>query len=503
MKKFVCIHGHFYQPPRENPWTGEVDREESAQPFHDWNERINEECYKANTQAAILDPHGKIAKHFNNFERMSFDLGPTLLSWLKRKDPATYQAILAADKKSAGRLWGHGNAMAQVYNHLIMPLANKRDKITQIIWGIKDFEYHYKRKPEGMWLSETAVDMQTLNLLANHGIKFTVLAPHQAKRVRHLGFGSRWQAVQNHSVDPKHAYRVLLDWGRHFYVFFYDAPISQAIAFQGLLSNGDELVHRMMSAYGHRDREQLVSAATDGESYGHHHKFGDMALAYSFKKIEDGRLASITNYAAFLNQGSTFWEAEIHENSSWSCAHGIERWRSDCGCRIHHAHGWNQKWRVYLREAMDKLHEVVDEVFEKELGPLLKDPWQARNQYVEILLESDDTTRRKFLERNAKKRLDADETRKVWELLEAEKFSLFSYTSCGWFFDDISGIEATQVLKFALRALELVQPYYPRDIEGFFVKILASAHSNYSKFGTGADVFNRFVKAARPDTISK
>ncbi len=494
MKKFVCIHGHFYQPPRENPWTGEVDAEDSAKPYHDWNERITKECYEANSRAPILNAKGEVVKRVNNFSKISFDIGPTLLSWLRRKDPATYDAIIAADRESASQRGGHGNAMAQVYNHIIMPLATRRDKITQIFWGVRDFEFHYKRKPEGMWLSETAVDRETLKIMAQNGILYTVLSPHQARRVRHIGFGSRWEATPNETVNPRHPYRVLLEGGRHFHVFFYDAPVSRAIAFHGLLSSGDNLCHGLLNAFSHRQREQLVSTATDGESFGHHHKFGEMAVAYGLNKLEEHRIARVTNFAEYLDRFDSYWEADIHESSSWSCAHGVERWRSDCGCRLHHEPGWNQKWRAVLREAFDFLKAIVDGTYESELEALLKDPWQARNNFIEVLLDPSQETRKRFLSKQARSNLSDEDEKKIWDLLEAEKFSLFMYTSCGWFFDELSGIEPVQVMKFALKSMELVQPYYKKEIEGPFLRILARAQSNLPDQGTGEDIFNRYVK---------
>ena len=503
MNKFICVHGHFYQPPRENPWTGEVDAEESASPFHDWNERIAQECYRANTEAKIPEIDDQPASHVNNFSRLSFDIGPTLLSWLRRKDPKTYMAILDADRQSLLKRNGHGNAIAQIYNHIIMPLAKTHDKMTQVVWGIRDFEFHYKRKPEGMWLSETAVDRETLNILADHGILYTILAPHQASRVRHVGFGSRWRYVRHEEVDPKHVYRMVLDHGRHFHIFFYDGPVSRAIAFQGLLANGDQFVNRLLGAFGRRDRDQLVSTATDGESFGHHHKFGEMALAYAFKKIEDQHLARTTNFGEFLEHCGSFWEVDVYEKSSWSCAHGVERWRSDCGCRLRHEPGWNQRWRADLREAFDFLKEIVDETFVAHLDPLVKDPWAARNDYIAVILDPSPSSRREFLFKNAKRALKAEEEKKLWDLLEAQKFALFMYTSCGWFFDDISGIEPVQVMKFALRSLELVQPYYQKDIESAFLKILRNAKSNFPELGTGEDIFNRFVKPARQNLSSR
>ncbi len=497
MKKFVCIHGHFYQPPRENPWTGAIDTEESAQPYHDWNERIAKECYAANTKAPVLNSKGEVIARINNYSNISFDIGPTLLSWLRSKDAETYQAIMRADRESALEQGGHGNAMAQVYNHVIMPLAQKRDKITQVVWGIRDFEFHYKRKPEGMWLSEAAVDRETLQTLADCGILFTVLAPHQGRRIRHVGFGSRWHYIHDEDIDCHQPYRILLERGKQFHIFFYNAPISRAIAFQGLLYNGDQLDQRLLSAFGRRDRAQIVSTATDGESFGHHHKFGEMAIAYGLKKLQDQNLAHLTNFAEYLDKFGSHWEVDITDNSSWSCSHGVERWRSDCGCRINLQAGWNQEWRSFLRDAFNFLKEIIDEVYERETGLFLKDPWLARNDYIDVMLDPSEKSRQWFLSKHLKKTIQREAEKRCWDLLEAEKFSLFMYTSCGWFFDEISGIEPVQVMRFALRAMELVQPYYPRDIEAQFLKILSQAKSNIPEQGTGADIFNTHVKTAK------
>ena len=498
MKKYVCIHGHFYQPPRENPWTGEVDEEPSASPFHDWNERIAKECYEANTRAPILNAKGETSACLNNFEYISFDIGPTLLSWLKRKSPTAYQSILEADRVSVAGHRGHGNAMAQIYNHLIMPLAKKRDKLTQVLWGIADFEYHYQRKPEGLWLSEAAVDRETLKILADNGILYTVLAPHQALRVRKIGFARRWDNVGHENIDFKRAYRVLLEGGKQFHVFFYDAPVARGIAFQGLLNSGDQLVHQLANGYGRGDAPQLVSTATDGESFGHHHKFGEMALAYALKKIQDQKQMQLTNYGEFLELTGSDWEVDIKENSSWSCAHGVERWRSDCGCRLNHEMHWNQKWRTVLREALEVLQDSVDAVFVQQMDGVLKDPWQARNDYIQVILDPSEKQKRTFLAQHCRR--GVTDEKKVWDLLEAQKFALFMFTSCGWFFDDISGIEPVQLLKFALRAIELVQPYDKKDLEGTLVKALSRAKSNIPGNGTGADVFENFVKPAKHRT---
>ncbi|OIO38674.1 MAG: hypothetical protein AUJ71_02465 [Candidatus Omnitrophica bacterium CG1_02_49_16] len=497
MQRYVCIHGHFYQPPRENPWTGEVDAEESAKPYHDWNERISQECYGANAHAPILNAKGQVIACVNNYSKISFDIGPTLLSWLRSKDPLTYQAIVQADRDSVLRNTGHGNAMAQIYNHIIMPLAPRRDKVTQVVWGIRDFEFHYKRRPEGMWLSEAAVDRETLQILAEAGILFTLLAPHQARRIRHVGFGLRWHYIHNEDIDCRQPYRILLEQGKQFHLFFYDAPISRAIAFQGLLYNGDQLDQRLLSAFGRHDHTQLVSTATDGESFGHHHKFGEMAIAYGLKKLEDQKLACLTNFAEYLDKVGSAWEVDVYDNSSWSCAHGVERWRSDCGCRINFQTGWNQRWRSFLRDAFDFLKEIVDEVYEHETGHFLKDPWQVRNDYIDVMLDPSEKSRKFFLSKHQKKPVHGAEEQKCWDLLEAEKFSLFMYTSCGWFFDDISGIEPVQVMKFASRAMELVQPYYDRDIEAQFLKILRQAKSNIPERGNGENIFLNSVKPSK------
>ena len=492
MKKFICIHGHFYQPPRENPWTGEVDAEPSAAPSHDWNERISKECYEANTRVPILNAQGQAAESVNNFEHISFNFGPTLLGWLRRRNPSVYQAILEADHKSVLERDGHGNAFAQCYNHIIMPLASRRDKITQVIWGLRDFEFHFRRKPEGMWLPETAVDRETLSVLAEQGIRFTILSPHQASRVRHLGFGARWKPIANETIDTRQAYRILLQNGRQMHLFFYDAPLSRAIAFGGLLNSGDTLAHQLTGAFGgRRERDQLVSTATDGETFGHHHRFGEMALAYAFKKIEREESAHFTNYGEFLARQGSFWEIDIHDNTSWSCAHGIERWRSDCGCRIRHDTGSSQAWRQPLRESFDFLKSIVDDIFDSQGGRLMKDPWEARNAYLEVLLNDNPGQRSVFLKRHTLHRLTDEEAQTCWNLLEAEKFSMLMFTSCGWFFDDLTGVEPAIVMRYAACAMEKIRSWAPKDLEEIFLSILKQAKSNLPDQGDGAEIFKK------------
>lgn len=488
MKKYISIHGHFYQPPRENPWTGEVDPEPSAAPNPNWNERITRECYEANAKASILDAHGQVVERVNNFEKISFNFGPTLMAWLRRKEPVVYQAILEADRKSVLAHDGHGNAIAQCYNHMIMPLASRRDKITQVIWGMRDFEFHFRRKPEGMWLPETAVDRETLDVLAEQDIRFTILSPHQASRVRHLGFGSRWQPVQGEAIDTRQPYRIVLSRGRQMHLFFYDGPLSRGMAFAGLLNSGDNLAHQLANAFGGRhDRPRLLTTATDGETFGHHHKFGEMAVAYGLKKIEREGSAKLTNFGEFLARFGSFWEADIHDNTSWSCAHGVERWRADCGCRIGHQEGVTQAWRGPLRESFDFLKEIVDDVFDSEGGRLFKNPWEARNDYVALLLDDAPERREDFLKKHGTGQALKEE-RRFWDLLEAEKFALFMFTSCGWFFDELTGVEPAIVLRYAARAIEKIQPFAPKGFEEEFLRILGQAKSSQ---GSGAEIFQK------------
>src|SRR6201994_3421573 len=383
VERYICIHGHFYQPPRENPWLETVETEDSASPYHDWNERITAECYAPNGASRIVNGDNQIIRIMNNYSRISFNFGPTLLSWLEENAPRTYRMIREADRQSMLRYDGHGSAMAQVYNHVIMPLANTRDRITQIRWGIADFKHRFGRAPEGMWLAETAVDTETLQLLAENGILFTVLAPHQCARVRECGETSlqpplpplevpdeRWIETPDASVNPNHPYLVPLENGHSITVFFYNGPISRAIAFEGMLNNGETFAWRLARGLDPTHPEpQIVHVATDGESYGHHHRHGEMALSYALKYIEDKKLAKLANYGLFRAKFPAKWEAQINEDTSWSCFHGVERWRSDCGCNGGRQ-GWNQQWRAPLRDALDWLRDTVTPLSETAMQGL-------------------------------------------------------------------------------------------------------------------------------------
>ncbi|TBR21067.1 MAG: DUF3536 domain-containing protein, partial [Candidatus Nitrosotenuis sp.] len=424
--KFICIHAHFYQPPRENPWLEEVETEESAAPFHDWNQRITKECYAPNTAARILGAKGKIAAIANNYEKISFNFGPTLLSWMERHDPETYQKILEADRTSIRTRNGHGNAIAQVYNHSIMPLNSRRDKETQIIWGIKDFEFRFGRKPEGMWFAETAVDAESLAIAAAHGIKYTVLSPRQARRVRPLkGPGvPPWTDVHG-NPDTRRPYLFRPDDKHEMALFFYDGDAAHSIAFEGALYNGVGMAEMLLSRFtpDAAKEPQLVHVATDGESYGHHHKFGEMALVAALAALESRPDVGIVNYSQYLDGNPPQWEADIVPNSSWSCMHGVERWRSDCGCNTGGEAGWNQKWRAPLREALNGVKKSVDAIYEEGLGQLFIDPWEARNDYIEVNLKRSDDRIKGFFTRHQKTPLSDEQTVTALKHLEMQKMA--------------------------------------------------------------------------------
>jgi alpha-amylase/alpha-mannosidase (GH57 family) len=498
--KNVCIHGHFYQPPRENPSLEYVELQESAYPYHDWNERVTAECYAPNAASRMMDENGRIANITNNYSRISFDFGPTLLSWLEENAGEVYQSILEADRESSKTFSGHGSAMAQAYNHMIMPLANSRDKRSQVIWGLRDFEHRFRRTAEGMWLPETAVDVETLDLLAELGVKFTILAPRQASRVRRIG-GRSWKDVSGERIDPTRAYLVRLPSKRKIAVFFYDGPISKAVAFERLLDNGQQFAERMMSGFSdERDWPELVHIATDGESYGHHHHFGEMALSYALDHIQSNSLAKVTNYGEFLEQNPPTHEVEIFENSSWSCVHGIERWRSNCGCNSGGHSGWNQEWRAPLRRALDWLRDQVASRYEEKARTLLKDPWLARNNYIRVILDRSEENVEGFLAEHATRQLQIPEKITVLKLLELQRHAMLMYTSCGWFFDEFSGIETVQIIQYAGRVVQLAAELFgDLELEPSFLAKLAEAKSNIPEHNNGARIYEKFVKPAMVD----
>jgi alpha-amylase/alpha-mannosidase (GH57 family) len=479
MSRFVCVHGHFYQPPRENPWTGRVEREATAAPFHDWNQRITAECYSPNAEAG-------------NYARMSFNFGPTLLSWLEREAGSVYEAVLAADRESRERFCGHGSAIAQPHSHVILPLANARDKRTQVRWGVLDFERRFGRPPEGMWLPETAVDLPTLEALAVEGIRFTILAPDQARSWRKYGESGR-QEVSAAGLDTRQPYEVPLPSGRRIAVFFYDGPTAHAIAFGGLAEGGEALARRLTSLLTDSPEAQLAHAATDGETYGHHHRGGERVLAQAFGFLEAEGLARLTNYGEFLARNPPAFEAEIREDTSWSCAHGIGRWREDCGCQTGEHPGWSQSWRAPLRLALDWLRDELAVRFERGAEKLFRDPWAARDESLPVLSGPSAGDLDLFFEVHALRPLDASERRRALRLLEMQRFAMLMFASCGWFFDDPAGLETRQILRFAARAIELSDGVPADSLEKEFLARLEAVRSNDPAAGSGRDIYETSV----------
>ena len=492
----LIIHGHFYQPPREDPWTGKVEQESGAAPYHDWNERIHAECYAPNAWAKIIGPSA-VERTVNNYEHISFNFGPTLMSWLEEHHPATYERILEADRASFVTRAGHGNAIAQAYGHAILPLCNERDRLTQVLWGIADFRHRFQREPEALWLPETACNNATLDLLIEQGLRFVILASHQAARYKLPG-STAWESGD---IDISRPYRHLHQdgSGRSIAIFFYDGPASRAIAFERALSSSEALVQKFKEvAVGH----EMVNVATDGETYGHHFKFGDLCLAHTIE-VEGPRAGfRMTNYGEFLDHHSAEADVQIDEGPSgegtcWSCVHGVSRWARDCGCHTGGEEGWNQAWRAPLRAALNVLRDYAAVQFEN--ADLFVDPWQARNAYIEVIL--DPLAREDFLRRHARDELTLADADRAFALLEMQRYALLMFASCGWFFSDISGIESVQVLKYAARVIELMDELGLPSVREEFLEALSEARSNRPELGTGADIFRMQIVAALPRPV--
>jgi alpha-amylase/alpha-mannosidase (GH57 family) len=494
MEKRIIIHGHFYQPPRENPWLEAIEIQDSAYPYHDWDSRIAAECYAPNTASHILDPQRRIIDICNNYSRISFNFGPTLLVWLQQYDPEAYEAIIQADKDSRERYSGHGSAIAQAYNHSILPLCNDRDKKTQVLWGIRDFQTRFGRDPEGIWIPEMAVNTDTLEHLAERGIKFTLLSPRQAKSIKKIN-EDNWTDVPESSIDPKRPYLCNLPSGKSIALFFYDGPIAHDIAFGQLLQNGEKFAQRLLSAFqDNGDNSQLSHIATDGETYGHHQTHGDMALAYCLYYLDKETDAKLSNYGEYLEQHAPEYEVQIVENSSWSCVHGIERWRNDCGCSTGGHPEWNQKWRAPLRGAMDWLRDNLIEIYEDHASNILNDPWQARDDYIDVILNRDPENINAFLQKHAGRELSHDEQVKALRLLEMQRHAMLMYTSCGWFFEEISGLMSVQVIQYAARAIQLAQEVSGINLQDAYKGLLERAPSNLPEHKNGADIYGKFVQ---------
>lgn len=497
----LIIHGHFYQPPRENPWTGKIDPEPDAAPFHDWNERIHAECYAPNTAVRMQTEKGS-EQVVNNYGRLSFDFGPTLLSWLESQHPETYASIIAADTESVARFQGHGNGIAQAYNHAILPLCNERDRLTQIRWGLADFRYRFGREPEAIWLPETAANDEVLDSLIDHGLRYVILAPQQAARIRDSRQPSaRWQDIPTNGIDTTLPYlRYHGDGsGKSLAVFFFDQDIARAIAFEHALSSSAALAESIALRSG---LNGMVNVATDGESYGHHHKFGDIGLAHLLQTTAPARGFRATNYGEYLDHHPPSVEVEIDlgptgEGSSWSCIHGVARWISDCGCHTGGQENWNQAWRKPLRAALDYLRDQAAAAFEATRGILFIDPRAARDESIKLVLDQF-ASRELFLRQHAPQQLNREQEQRALAFLEMQRNALLMYTSCGWFFNDIGGIEPVQILKYACRVIELLGELGLPSPRPRFLEILAEAKSNRPELRNGADIYLRIVEPTNP-----
>ncbi len=497
---YVTVHGHFYQPPRENPYLDTIERQPSAAPFHDWNERIHHECYRPNAFARVLNDRGDVIGIVNNYEYLSFNIGPTLMSWLERHDVEVYQRILEADRKSCNRLNGHGNAIAQVYNHIIMPLANERDKQTQIRWGKEDFRSHFGRDPEGMWMAETAVDYATLEALVAEGIRFTILAPSQAERCQLIPTDeqpvSQWTEVGGGQIDPTRPYRCFLPSGKYIDIFFYDGPISRDMGFNEALSNSGHFAGRLGQAVrGDHRPAQLISVATDGETFGHHKGGTEKCLAFAFINEFPHRGWTVTNFAHYLSINPPTWEVVLKPVTAWSCSHGVDRWQDDCGCGGGGL--WNQKWRRPLRDALDWLRDRLVKVYEDTGHEFFRDPWAARDEYIQVIRDRSAANVDHFLTRHRKRKLTPAEQLDALRLLEMQRHALLMYTSCGWFFEEISRPEGVQILRYAARALELAGEVAGIQLEKSFLRRLTAAPSNVDFFKHGGEVYRHLVVSSQ------
>jgi len=504
INKYAIVHGHFYQPPRENPWTGEIERQSSAAPFHNWNERITAEAYTPNTASRVLNETGLINEIVNNFQYFSFNFGPTLIQWIEKHAPQTYKNILEADKISIGLQNGHGNSIAQVYNHTILPLATDDDKRTQIEWGIKDFIFRFGRYPEGIWLAETAINSATVRILMEYDLKYLILSPHQAQRIR--AFKSKsWIDVSTGNIDTRIPYRVFFKnekgvsvQDKYIDIFFYNAGLSTAVGFEHLLTDSVRFADKIQASFDSwSNANQAAIIATDGESYGHHEKNGDMCFSSFVSREILNRPFEIVNFGHFLEMTPPTFEVELKpgpngEGTAWSCVHGVGRWIRDCGCSEGGHYGWNQLWRTPFRESLDYLRNEAERIYKDHLGKHVYDLKKMRNDYIDVLL--DPSKKHEFLRKHLKDYNYPQDKTKILKLLEAQFYSQLSFTSCGWFFADISRLEPTQNLKYAARTIEILSDFTKTDLESNFLNILEKAHSNIAEFGTGKDIYNRFIK---------
>ena len=502
MQRYLCIHGHFYQPPRENPWLEAIEVQDSAYPYHDWNERITAECYAPNAASRILDGERRIERIVNNYSQISFNFGPTLLAWMEQKEPAVYRAVLEADALSRERFSGHGSALAQGFHHLILPLANRRDKRTQVLWGLARLRAPFRppsRRDVAAGDGGRPRDARPArrDRPPLHRPRAAPGAAGAPEERLGQGEGEEWQDVDGGRIDPSIPYEVRLPSGRWLAVFFYDGAISRAVAFEGLLVSGERFADRLMSAVpANPEHDRLVSIATDGETYGHHHRHGEMALSYALHHIEANGWARLTNYGEYLVTHPPEHEVEIVENTSWSCAHGVDRWRADCGCHTGGEPGWTQEWRAPLRQALDGLRDELAPCWERAAGAFFEDPWAARDGYIGVLLDRSPGSVDAFFARFSAAPPEAADRVRALKLLELQRHAMLMYTSCGWFFNDLAGIETVQVLRYAGRVVQLAEELFATPVEPQLLRRLERAKSNLPVAGSGRDLYERLVRPA-------
>lgn len=495
--KYLVVHAHLYQPPRENPWSERIERQPTALPFHDWNERVSDECYERLGNAGVRGPDGRVVALYNLLGRMSFNIGPTLAAWLETYRPEVLGDARTGDAHARERS-GAGSALMQPYGHPIMPLCDRREKRLQLAWGLADFRRHFGHTPEGLWLPETAVDSATLEAAADFGLKFTILSPEQVVRIRPLP-GGAWSDVSGGRVPPHRPYRVVLPSRRHFTVFVFDGPLSRGTAFGANLRSGESMLNAFQGAVrGIPEEDGLVLLAADGETFGHHQKQAEEKLAEAMVRARTTGLCQVTHLADVFHRLEPTHEAMLAEPSSWSCPHGVGRWKRDCGCGTVQKPGWNWKWRTPLRHAVSNLRDRIFSLVDRKGTAWFPDPWEAAEAFGEVVVSPPSPRRlENFLDAYAKPQLDQAGRSDAATLLELVRQVLFSATSCGWFFDDIGGIEAVQVMRHAARAAELAHHLFQIDPEPDLIHWLADSQSNLPERGNGADIFAREAATAR------
>ena len=487
----LILHGHFYQPPRENPFTGVIPKQPSASPYEDWNERIYHDCYNANVHSRYLSAERRVISITNNFSYISYNFGPTLLSWIRDEHPEVEELLKEADRKSLERL-GHGNAMAQSFNHTILPLDKPCDAKLQIEWGARDFENRFGRKAEGMWLPEAGVNPDVIAMLADEGIKFIVLSPWQCRAVEDD------DGVLT-SLDGKPApywepFILTGAGGKTISAFFYHPGLAEGISFGHMLQSADNL-YQTLKSIRNSEQKPLIHTATDGEIYGHHEPYGDMALAALIRKVTERDDFIFDNYASYLEKHPASKHAELHKGedgrgTSWSCSHGVSRWYKDCGCTTGGEPGWNQAWRTPLRNGLRNLADKLDSIFQAELEKI----FHSKVNAAEILSKAADcitgaVSMRTFIEKlHSEYSFDSSYDVELASLISGMKNKHFSFTSCGFFFSDISGIEPRQNIKYALYAIKMFQPYYQGDLLYPFLADLRAAKSNIKAQGDGMNI---------------